>query len=125
MATQIIQDHPGYFWQYDAEMAQWQMYWNPVNNWYSPPHLHRDIVKYEMDVPVWFQDKIGLLIGRQGQNFIKITSETGCYYIYYISVSNKIEVWGHQGNCIHAMKRIHKLMDYLYHSVTIEGENKQ
>jgi len=109
--TQIIQEYPGYYWQYDEEVAQWQMMWEPIHRWYSPPKLHPEVIKYDIHVPLWFQDKIGLLIGHKGHNFIRITAETGCYYIYYLSVQNKIEIWGHRDNIIHAISRLRKLMN--------------
>lgn len=108
--TQIIQEHPGYYWEYDVEIAQWQMRWEPVHRWYSPPLLHPEVLKYDLNVPLWFHDKIGLLIGRQGHNFIKITNETDCYYIYYLSVSNKIEIWGMRENVVQAIRRLKNLM---------------
>lgn len=108
--TQIIQEHPGYYWEYDIEIAQWQMRWEPVHRWYSPPLLHPEVIKYDFHVPLWFQDKIGMLIGRQGHNFIKITNQTECYYIYYLSVENKIEIWGLRDNVVQAIRRIKKLM---------------
>lgn len=115
--TQIIQEYPGYYWQYDEEATQWQMRWEPVHRWYSPPRLHPEVIKYDIHVPLWFQDKIGLVIGRQGHNFIRITSETGCYYIYYLSVENKIEVWGLPKNVGRAVHRIRKLMYKIQNSL--------
>lgn len=110
MTTKIIQEFPGYYWQYDEEAAQWQMMWEPVHCWYSPPKLHPEIFCHDLHVPLWFQDKIGLLIGRQGHNFIRITYETGCCYIYYLSVQNKIEIWGGRDNVLQATHRLRKLM---------------
>ena len=106
--TQIIPEHPGYYWYWEKD--QWQIYWEPVNRWYSPPRLHPEIVKYEFQVPLWFQEKIGLLIGRQGCHFIRITRQSGCHYIYYLAQSNKIEIWGYPNNIYTAIKSIKNLM---------------
>lgn len=109
--TQIIQEHPGYYWEWDLEAAQWQMEWQPVHRWYSPPCLHPEVVRSDIQVPLWFQDKIGLLIGSQGSNFIRITEQTGCYYIFYRSITGKIEVWGLRNNVMWAVKRIQHLIN--------------
>lgn len=108
--TRIIQEYPGYYWQYDEEAAQWRMYWEPVRGWYSPPKLHPEVIQHTIHVPLWFQENVGLLIGRQGRHFIRITKETGCFYIFYLSVQNKIEIWGGRDNIVHAIHRIRKLM---------------
>lgn len=99
MTTRVIQEYPGYYWQ--LEDNQWYMMWEPVHGWYSPPCLHPDIKKYELSVPRDLQDKIGLIIGREGHNFIRITEQTGCEYIFYLSIPNKIEIWGSQDS-VHA-----------------------
>jgi hypothetical protein len=104
--TQIIQEHPGYYWAWDEGVQQWQMMWEPVHSWYSPPRLHPEVKKYTVRVPYDLRDKIGLLIGRQGHNFIRITEQTGCYYIFYLSTTHTIEVWGpHEG----VVQAVHKL----------------
>lgn len=113
--TQIIHEHPGYYWKW--ENNYWQMYWEPVHRVYSPPRLNPEIMMHELYVPLWFQDKIGVLIGRQGHNFIRITQETGCYYIYYLAASNKIEIWGHLNNVVHATKRLKKLMSKIQNNI--------
>lgn len=109
MATQIIQEHPGYFWEWDLEAAQWQMKWQPIHRWYSPPRLHPEVIRYDIQVPLWFQDKIGLLIGRQGSNFIRITEQSNCYYIFYRSITGKIEIWGLRENVMKAVRKIYNL----------------
>jgi hypothetical protein len=102
--TQVIQEFPGYYWQWDG--FQWQMMWEPVRNVYSPPCLHPGVVRHEVQVPLQLHDKVGLLIGSNGQNFIRITTQTGCFYIFYRSTHNKVEVWGHAANVMHATRRI-------------------
>jgi hypothetical protein len=109
MATQVIQEHPGYYWEWDLEAAQWQMRWHPIHRWYSPPRLHPEIICYEIPVPLWFQEKIGLVIGRQGANFIKITEQTECEYIFYRSMTGKIEIWGQRSNVEKAVRKIKNL----------------
>lgn len=110
MTTQIIQEHAGYYWEWDIEATQWQMHWQPISRWYSPPCLHPNIHKYDLQTPFWIQDKIGLLIGRQGANFIKITEQTGCIYIFYRSITGNIEIWGQYFNIISAIHMIKHLM---------------
>lgn len=108
MATRIIQEHPGYYWQWDG--YYWQIRWQPVHQWYSPPCLHPSVQKQDIRVPMELQDKIGLLIGHQGRNFVRITQQTGCYYIFYLSVSNTIEVWGEPSAVVKAVQAIYKLI---------------
>lgn len=105
--THIIQEFPGYYWQWEGE--QWQMKWEPVHGWYSPPRLHPEVRKYHVYVPFDLQDKMGLVIGRQGHNFVRITEETGCYYIFYLSVENKIEVWGPPDPVHQAVRKLRRL----------------
>lgn len=115
MTYRIIQDYPGYYWAWDETFHKWNMMWSPVHRWYSPPRLHPNIMKYDVCVPDNLHNKIGLLIGHQGHNFIRITEQTGCYYIYYVSLTNKIEVWGPHANVIRAThkirNRIHRLQN--------------
>lgn len=110
MTTQIIQEHPGYYWEWDIEAVQYQMKWEPVQNCYSPPVLHPEVKKYELRVPFDMQDKIGLLIGGQGKNFKRITEQTGCFYIFYLSVPNKIEIWGPTEGVRAAVRKIWNLI---------------
>lgn len=102
--TQVIQQFPGYYWQWDGH--QWQMMWEPVRNIYSPPCLHPGVVCHELQVPLTLHDKIGLLIGKDGQNFIRVTLQTGCFYIFYRSTHNKVEIWGLPPNVIPATRKI-------------------
>lgn len=111
--TQIILEHPGYFWEWDEESQRWNMMWEPVHQWYSPPRLHPQIMKQEVSVPDSLMHKIGLLIGRQGYNFIRITEQTGCDYIFYLSMTNKIEVWGKHETVIRAVRKLENLMNNL------------
>lgn len=106
--TQIIQEHPGYYWQWEGD--QWQLKWEPVHCWYSPPCMHPNVLRYDLHVPLELRDKIGVLIGHKGKNFIRITFQTGCYYIFYLSVDNKIEVWGMKDDVDKAVGKLRALM---------------
>lgn len=102
--TQVIQDFPGYYWQWDG--FQWQMMWEPVRNVYSPPCLHPGVLCHEVRVPLQIHDKIGLLIGSNGQNFIRITNQSGCFYVFYRATRNIVEIWGYTLNVAHATRMI-------------------
>lgn len=110
--TQVIQDFPGYYWEWDGH--NWLMMWEPVRNWYSPPCLHPGIARHDVQVPLELHDKVGLLIGHKGQNFIRITAQTGCCYIFYLAAHNKVEVWGPPPSVLSATRKIqgtiHKLL---------------
>ena len=67
--------------------------WKPVTNVYSPPVLHPDVKKADFYLQPEQSKIIGLLIGRNGYHFKRITEISGCLYIFYIGCQT-IEVWG-------------------------------
>jgi hypothetical protein len=112
--TQVIHEFPGYYWQWDG--WQWQMMWEPIRNLYSPPRLHPGVVKHEIQVPLELNDKIGILIGGNGQNFIRITTQTGCFYIFYLSTRNSVEIWGPPHGVMTATNRIQNSIHKLFNT---------
>ncbi len=96
--TQIVPQHVGYFWDFDIEAAHWVLRWEPVKGRYSPPVLDNTILSTHVDVPQDLQDKMGLVIGRDGQFFKYITHWSGAVYIFYRQDIGKIEIWGWEAN---------------------------
>lgn len=94
------------------------MTWEPIRGWYSPPRLNPGIKKYDLHVPQDLHDRIGLLIGRQGHNFIQITEQTGCEYIFYLSIPNKIEIWGSHDSIHHAIRKLRNLFRKIQNRMT-------
>jgi hypothetical protein len=84
--------------------------WQPIKNWYTPPTMHPGVKKYDILIPLDLDDKMGMLIGSHGKNFKRITEETGCYYIFYLSVPNKVEIWGPVESIRPAVRKIWDLI---------------
>ena len=59
---------------------------------YDPPVGRAHYRHFKM--PEEWGDKIKLIIGREGCNFIKATQKSGCKYIWHHRDTNIIEVWG-------------------------------
>lgn len=59
---------------------------------YDPPLGRAHYRHFKM--PEEWEDKIKLIIGRDGCNFIKATQKSGCKYIWHHRDTNIIEVWG-------------------------------
>jgi len=48
----------------------------------------------QFTAPEEWHDKIKLIIGRDGCNFIKATRRSGCSYIWHHRDTHIIEIWG-------------------------------
>ena len=59
---------------------------------YDPPLGRAHYRHFKM--PDEWEDKMKLIIGRDGCNFIKATRRSGCKYIWHHRDTNIIEVWG-------------------------------
>jgi len=91
--THVIPEHVGYFWEWTGQ--DWQIRWEPVKGIYSPPSLMNLSVGY-LEVPEILNDKMGLVIGKDGSMFKFITHWSYSVYIFYRQDINKIEIWGYQ-----------------------------
>lgn len=58
---------------------------------YTPP-TGDDVILRKIHISPYNQNRIGLVIGKEGHNFIKITEKYDLLYIYYIN--EHIEVYG-------------------------------
>ena len=87
--TRIIPQHPGYYYRYFSD-SNCVLEWTPVASYYSPPLLHPNVTvkQVQVDAPL----EKGLIIGKQGKHFKRITEATGCLYIFL--KQDTIEIWG-------------------------------
>lgn len=96
--TYIDQAHPGYyFWTDSPEMnanAEFELRWQPVRGYYSPPLLHQNIKCNKVPVPDEFLPDMGLVIGKNGVHFKWITERSKVAYIFFCVKTKQIEVWG-------------------------------
>ena len=69
---------------------------------YSPPVSHYRHFKIK---PEW-HDYIAKIIGKDGCHFIRITTRTGCKYIWYNEEKGIIELWGPHAVLMGAQKMI-------------------
>ena len=69
---------------------------------YDPPLGRAHYRHFKM--PEEWEDKIRLIIGRDGCNFIKATQRSGCKYIWHHRDTNIIEVWGPKDKVIKGEK---------------------
>lgn len=98
--TQVIFDHPGYFWVREPGHSHWTLGWEPVQGYYSPPKFERNIMVQEVEIPLDIVDEVGYVIGKLGKHFKFITQSSKTKYIFYRSETNKIEIWGVNQNSI-------------------------
>lgn len=90
---QIIPQHPGYYWAQDQQ-GRWDLRWEPVQGYYSPPKFDLHLQQYLLLVPDDFLAEMGFVIGRLGKHFKRITEVSGTKYIFFRSDSRNIEIWG-------------------------------
>lgn len=91
--TKVILDHPGYYWYRNGE-SPWEIRWEPVQGYYSPPKLEKWIQVQELEVPSEFLDGMGNIIGKSGVHFKWITQKSKTKYIFFRTDTGKIEIWG-------------------------------
>jgi hypothetical protein len=95
--TKIIPQNPGYYHRYFID-GSYALEWTPVSSYYSPPNRHYGICMKQIQ----FDDRLekGIIIGKQGKHFKRITENTGCLYIFL--KNDVIEIWGTEKAVQHA-----------------------
>lgn len=91
--TQILESHPGYTWIWDFAINTWILQWTPIKGVYSPPLLDHRLYCKIIPIPIDLQNKIGLICGKDGRHFKKISECTFTPYIFYRHDYNSIEIW--------------------------------
>jgi hypothetical protein len=78
--------------------------WNPIPNIYCPPVLQSGICCIKMRILDQHLFAIGLIIGKEGHHFKKITHQSMCLYIYFLKQTSEIEIWGHESVVYYALE---------------------
>jgi rRNA processing protein Krr1/Pno1 len=107
--TRIIPQYPGYYQRYFPD-GSFVLEWVPVPSYYSPPNLHHGICVKQIQVDT--QVEKGLIIGKQGKHFKRITESTGCLYIFL--KQEYIEIWGSEQAVQQAQKEIEAHLNALH-----------
>ena len=112
--TQVIFHEPGYYWYQPEHSPEWELRWEPVRGYYSPPKFERGIQYHELQVPDELVPFMGTVIGKTGLHFKWITEKSKTKYIFYRVETRRIEIWGtNYSSIMFAVELLNKHFDHL------------